>query len=167
MILSAIAAMSENRVIGQEGKLPWHVPEDLKHFKTTTLGKPVIMGRKTYDSLGRLLPGRENIIVTRNKNFQVPKAVVFSSLQDAIEYCKKKYAADDEVFIIGGGEIYTLSLPYLDRIYLTIIHAHFDGDAYFPAVDLQNDFQIQSEKTETSAGTQHLKFTIIRADKKR
>lgn len=165
-IISAIAAMSENRMIGQDNKLPWHVPEDLKHFKDTTRGKPIIMGRKTFESLGcKPLPGRKNIILTRSENYVVHEGVyVFSKLENAIEEAKKD--EKDEVFIGGGEEIYRLAMPLTDRIYLTIIHTTVDGDAKFPEVDLKKDFHIQNEVSGVSSGPKNLRYTILTADRK-
>ena len=142
MKLSAVVAMSENRVIGIQNKLPWHLPEDLKHFKKITLGHSIIMGRKTFESIGRPLPGRENIIITRNKSFQAPGAVVVSDLEKAIEYCS---ARTDEAFVIGGMQIYQLALPRLDRIYLTLIHQEYQGDAYLPEYDPSQFKEISRE----------------------
>lgn len=122
--------MSENRVIGRDGELPWHLPADLKHFQQTTMGHPVIMGRRTFESLGRPLPRRANIIVTRNSDYEVDDAIVVRSLEEAIQ------AADDddseEIFILGGEEIFRQAMPRAQRMYLTIVHAEVDGDVMFP-----------------------------------
>src|SRR4051812_41681791 len=118
MILSAVVAMSQNGVIGVQGQLPWRLPEDLKWFKKVTSGHSIIMGRKTFESIGRVLPNRENIIISRDSQYQVQGAIVVSSLEGAIELCQGK---SDEIFIIGGMQIYQLALPKLDRIYLTTI----------------------------------------------
>ncbi|VVC76850.1 Dihydrofolate reductase [Aquicella siphonis] len=132
-MLSAIAAMSDNRVIGSNNQLPWRLPADLRHFKTLTSGHPILMGRKTYESIGRPLPHRTNIIMTRNAALRIPGCIVVTSFKEALAHA----AAEDkrEVFIIGGAEIYQQSLPYLDRIYLTIVHENFSGDAFFPELD--------------------------------
>lgn len=126
-MISLIAAMGRNRVIGASGKLPWHLPEDLKYFRRVTSGHPIIMGRKTYDSIGRLLPGRENRIVTRQSDLVVAGARMFGSVEEA---CRTDVTG--EVFVIGGSEIYTQAMPFADRIYLTLINQDFMGDAYFP-----------------------------------
>lgn len=144
MILSIIVAMSENRVIGREGKLPWNLPEDLKRFRKLTLGHPVIMGRKTHESIGRLLPGRTNIILTQQKNYQVPGARVVDSLEKALT------ELSDEVFILGGGEIYKQFLPRADRIYLTLVHTHIEGDVIFPEIDHSNFKEVGREYHEGS-----------------
>ncbi|NVH78545.1 dihydrofolate reductase, partial [Paraburkholderia sp. JPY432] len=120
---------SKNGVIGRENKLPWHLPEDFKRFKETTYGAPVIMGRKTYESIGRLLPGRKNIIISRDASRLIPGAWVTHSLQEALN----EAGPVGEVFILGGGEIYRLALPLADRLYLTEVDVEIDGDAFFPA----------------------------------
>lgn len=133
MIVSAIAAMAANRVIGRAGELPWNLPEDLKFFRDKTKGHIIIMGRKTFESLGKLLPGRLHVIITRQANYQAPGAHVFDSLDKAFSFCRTQTAEwGDEVFIVGGGEIYREALPHTDRIYLTEIKADFPGDARFP-----------------------------------
>jgi dihydrofolate reductase len=130
MIVSQIAAMSENHVIGNDNKLLWHLPNDLKHFKNTTSGHTVIMGRKTFDSVGKPLPKRRNIVITRQP-ITIEGCEVVDSVEAALALCKD----EDEVFIVGGGEIYKLALPLTDRIYLTIIHKAFEGDSHFPEID--------------------------------
>lgn len=131
-ILSAILAMSENRVIGRNNQLPWHLPADLKHFKTITTGHSILMGRKTYESIGRPLPNRTNIIITRNATLQIPGCLVVTSIEQALHYAKKE---NKEIFIIGGAEVYAQLLPMTDRIYLTLVHGQFTGDAFFPELN--------------------------------
>lgn len=131
MKVSLIAALSENRVIGINNKLPWHISEDLKRFKTLTNGHPVIMGRKTYESIGRPLPNRTNIIITRDTDFAADGCTVVHSLDEAIEKAKTSQGSN-EVFVIGGGQIFTQVLGRADRLYLTLVHTTLDGDAYFP-----------------------------------
>ena len=126
--VSLIVAMDRQRVIGHEGRLPWHIPEDLKRFKVLTMGHSIIMGRKTHESIGRLLPGRRSVIVTRQPDYAVPGAHVVHSMQEALAAC----AGDEEVFVIGGGEIYREALPMADRIYLTEVEGNYRGDALFP-----------------------------------
>ena len=129
MILKAIVAYAENRVIGKDNDLIWHLPDDLKHFKRHTAGRTIIMGRKTWDSLGgRPLPKRRHIVITRKEDFVAEGAEVVHSLEDAIALAQH----EDEVFIVGGAQIYELSLPYLDVLEITEIHASPEGDAYFP-----------------------------------
>lgn len=123
-----IAALAKNRVIGRANRLPWHLPADLKRFKAVTLGHPVIMGRKTHESIGKPLPGRANIVVSRNPAYAASGCTVAASLADAVAHC----ASDGEIFVIGGGELYRQALALADRLYLTEIDAEFDGDARFP-----------------------------------
>ncbi len=129
-MVSIIVAMGRNGVIGKDNSLIWHLPADLKYFKHTTMGKPVIMGRKTFDSVGKPLPGRTNIIVTRRKDYGVPGCLTAGSVEQAIELV----AGEPEVFIAGGGEIYRQALPLADRLYITIIDHDFDGDTFFPDI---------------------------------
>jgi len=128
--VTLVAAVARNGVIGAGGKLPWRLPEDLRHFKELTLGHPVIMGRKTFESIGKPLPKRQNIVVSRNANFKAEGVEVVSSLPKAFEAAK-----GDEVFVIGGEQIYDEALSVADVIYLTLIHEEIDGDAFFPEFD--------------------------------
>ncbi|MEL4375687.1 dihydrofolate reductase [Brucella cytisi] len=138
-IVSIIVAAAENGVIGRDNDMPWRLSTDLKRFKALTLGKPVIMGRRTWESIGRPLPGRPNIVVTRDNGFQAEGASATGSLEEAIAL-GQKLAADlgvGEVCVIGGGEIYAQTLPLADRIHLTRVLAEIDGDTHFPEIDLQ------------------------------
>jgi dihydrofolate reductase len=130
-MISIIVAASTNNVIGANGDLPWRLPDDLKHFKAITMGKPIVMGRKTWDSIGRPLPGRQNIVITRQADFVAEGCDVVASLEDAAA------AAGDgkEVMVIGGSQIYLLALPMAERLYLTRVHAEIEGDAFFPEID--------------------------------
>lgn len=136
MRVSLIAAVSDNGVIGREGDLPWHIPEDLKFFKTTTMGKPIIMGRRTYDSIGKPLPGRRNIVVTRSAQWHAEGVDIVHSLEEAFEVARTVGTA--EAMVIGGAEIYKAALPHADRIYLTRVHVALEGDAFFPPVDMSD-----------------------------
>lgn len=131
MIVSLVAAMAENGVIGRDGKLPWHLPDEIKHFKRLTVDHTVIMGRKTYQEIGRPLPNRRNVVITRNPAFRPNGVTVVPDLSEALALG----ATESEVFVIGGGEIYQLALPVADRLYLTVVHAEFEGDTLFPAFD--------------------------------
>lgn len=133
-MISLIWAMDENRVIGKNNQLPWHLPEDLKFFKRVTMGHPVAMGRKTHESIGRALPGRENIIITTNKEYKSEECTVVYSIEELIQYIKEK---DEEVFIIGGAEIFREVLPKADKLYLTQIQSQFEGDTFFPDVNME------------------------------
>ena len=126
-----VAAVASNRVIGASGKLPWHLPEDLRHFKALTYGHPVIMGRRTWDSLGKPLPGRDNIVVTRSRRFEAPGASVACSLEAALALCANSPVA----FVIGGGGLYVAALAYEDALLLTEIQRDYEGDALFPEFD--------------------------------
>ncbi len=133
MIISLIWAMDENRLIGVENRLPWKLPADMKWFRRNTLGKPIIMGRKTFDSFGgRPLPERTNIVVTRDKGYQAEGAVIVYSIDEALQ------AAGDaeEVMIIGGASFYEQMLPRAERLYITQVHGQFEGDAWFPEFDM-------------------------------
>ncbi len=141
MRIALIAAASENNVIGVKNDLPWHLPVDLAYFKKMTLGKPVIMGRKTFESIDcKPLPKRQNIIVTRDPNYPAPGCVVATSLQEALAAVD----ACEEVMVVGGSVLFEEALSVADRIYLTRIHHYFSGDVFFPAFDLQ-DWKITSE----------------------
>lgn len=133
MKISIIVAVSENNVIGKDGSIPWHIPQDLKHFKDLTMGHHVIMGRKTHESIGKPLPGRTNIILSRDLTYKSEGAITVESIDEAISLARSQN--DSEIFIIGGEEIFKLALPYADRIYLTNVHGKFGGDAFFPKLD--------------------------------
>lgn len=137
--LALIAAMARNRVIGRDNAMPWHLPEDLRYFKAATLGKPIVMGRKTFDSLGRPLPGRTNIVVSRQADLTLDGAQVFASIDDALNAARQQAQADgvDEVMVIGGDNLYRQTLERADRIYLTRIDSEPEGDAWFPDFDEQ------------------------------
>tara|TARA_Y200000002_G_scaffold142708_1_gene117853 strand:+ start:9191 stop:9697 length:507 start_codon:yes stop_codon:yes gene_type:complete len=134
---SIIVAYASNYVIGKDGKLPWHIPADLKYFKELTYGSPIIMGRKTFESIGRPLPGRHNIIITRNSEYTCDSCVVVFDIQGAIKEANNFAREYDcgEIFIIGGAEIYRQSMDYVDKAYITEVHADFDGDAVFDISD--------------------------------
>jgi dihydrofolate reductase len=131
-VLSIIAALAENRVIGRAGGLPWRLPADLRHFKALTMGKPLLMGRRTWESLPGLLPGRRHIVVSGRRDYVAPGCELAHSLEEAIALA----GAVPEVMLIGGGEIYRQGLPLADRLQLTLVHAQVDGDTFFPPLDL-------------------------------
>ena len=139
MIISAFGAMAQNRVIGKNNDLPWNLPADLQRFKRMTMGHPVIMGRRTYESMGKPLPHRDNLIVTRQKDYVAPGCLSFQTVEDALDWCRlgesQGRSGFHEVFVIGGGEIWQASWHLLSRLYLTIIHRDFEGDAFFPEFD--------------------------------
>lgn len=143
MIISLIVAASENNAIGKNNQLLWHLPNDLKFFKNTTWGMPVIMGRKTFESVNKPLPGRINIVITRQADWEAAGVTVARDLQDAL----KKAAETNckEVFVIGGGEIYKWALSITDIIYLTRVHAQIDGDTFFPSIN-ETDWELESNQ---------------------
>jgi dihydrofolate reductase len=144
MILTLIAALSENRVIGRDGDLPWRLPADLKRFKRITSGHTVIMGRKTFETLEAPLPDRRSIVVTRRTDFQPEGVEIAHDLDAALALAE----GEEEVFVLGGGEIYALALPRADRMELTIVHDEFDGDTFFPAFDESNWRLVNEERHE-------------------
>ena len=133
MKISLIVAVAENDVIGHNNQLIWHLPNDLKQFRRLTIGHCIIMGRKTFESIGKPLPNRTSIIISRNPDFQIENCITVNSLEKAIS--KAKEIENEEAFIIGGAEIYRLSLPLVDKIYLTKVYHSFEGDALFPTID--------------------------------
>jgi dihydrofolate reductase len=133
MIISLIVATSSNNVIGKDNKLPWHLPNDLKYFKNTTWAMPIVMGRKTFESIGKPLPGRTNIVITRNTGWTAAGVSVVNSIEEAVQLAAAE--AVKEIFIIGGAEIFLSLLPRAGRIYLTRIHQDFEGDVFFPVID--------------------------------
>lgn len=143
-VLSAIAAAAENRVIGKDNKMPWHLPADLKHFKTLTTGHPVLMGRRTFASLGKPLPNRTNIIMTRDANYSAPDCIIVNSVETAVSIANELDM--DEIFVIGGAEVYRQLLPQIQRIYLTEIHQQFAGDAFFPELNKDEWHEVSREK---------------------
>ena len=132
--------MARNRVIGANGAIPWHLPEELKRFKSVTMGHHIIMGRKTYESIGQPLPGRASVVVTRQRGYRAPGALVVHSLDEAIAVC----GGDSEAFVIGGAELYRAALPLADRIYLTTVEAEIPGDTYMPEFELSDWREVSS-----------------------
>ncbi len=129
-MINIIAAVSKNDVIGDNNSLIWNIPEDMKRFKSITTGKTVVMGRKTYESIGKVLPNRRNIIISRNSDYSVDNAEIVNSLEDALSICSK----NEEIYVIGGGEIYNQTIDIADNIYLTYIDKEFSGDTKFPKI---------------------------------
>lgn len=139
-MLAMIAAVAKNNVIGKDGKMPWHIPYDLKYFQAITRGNTVIMGRKTFESIGKPLPDRENVIITSDKHFHPDGVVVFHTIEDALHHSRQE---DRPVFVIGGETLYRQFLPFADRLYLTRIEDDFEGDTFFPEIDIV-EWQIKS-----------------------
>jgi len=129
--IALVVAAAENGVIGRSNQLPWHLPADLQHFKAVTMGKPMLMGRRTFESIGKALPGRRSLVLTRDASFSAPGVERVASVDEAIE----RAAAAPEVAVIGGGEVFRLTLPLADRVYFTRVHASVAGDARFPELD--------------------------------
>ena len=160
MKTSIIVAASTNNVIGKNGGLPWRLPEDLKRFKETTMGKPMIMGRATWESIGRALPGRQNIIITRQSDLVAEGCDVVGSVDEALSAAGN--AA--EVMIIGGGELYRQFLPRTGRIYFTRVHANIDGDTFFPKLD-ENEWRVVEEEKFPADNTREYAFDILTMDR--
>jgi dihydrofolate reductase len=140
MTISIIAALADNNVIGRNNALPWHLPADLKRLKQTTMGHHVIMGRKTFDSVGKPLPGRVNVVVTHNVDFTPDGVAIARSVEEAIS--KAEAAGDDEIFILGGAEIFRQSIHRANRMYLTRVHTEPEGDTFFPEFDDVNEWKL-------------------------
>ena len=154
--VSLIVAMANNRVIGVNNTLPWHLPADLKHFKALTMGHHIVMGRKTYESIGKPLPGRTSVVVTHNAGYSAPGVIVVNSLQAAISAC----GDDNEIFVIGGAELYLQAITLAERIYLTEIDADIRGDAYFPEFN-PGEWLETSREMHTQQEPQPLKFHFV------
>jgi len=158
-----MAAMGRNRELGFGNKLPWHLPDDLKRFKEITRGHSIIMGRKTYESIGKALPERKNIVVTRNAGYQAPGAVVVGSIEEAFKEAGN--GGDEDVFVIGGGEIYKLALPYADRMYLTFVDAEIPADTYFPEFN-ENEWRV-TDAVPHEADEKHAHRFVFKTYEKR
>ncbi|HRG00449.1 MAG TPA: dihydrofolate reductase [Bacteroidia bacterium] len=164
MKVSIIVATSLNHAIGKDNQLLWHLPADLKFFKTTTMGCPVVMGRKTFQSIGRTLPGRQNVVITRDKTFNSDKQydlIVVGSIDEALV----KLHAEKEVFITGGGEIYKQSIDSVDTIYITLVHTVIDGDVYFPEID-KSKFDLVWEEKHVADEKNKFDFTFQKFERK-
>lgn len=144
MIISLIAAVSRNGVIGNRGKIPWRLPDDMRRFREITSGHPVVMGRKTYESIGKPLPERENIIVTRQEKYEAPGCVVVHTLEKALDAARAN--GTEEAFVIGGAELYREAVPLADKLYLTKINEDFKGDAFFPEINQEEWKKTAEEK---------------------
>ncbi len=161
-MISIIVAVAENNVIGKDNSLIWHLPRDLKHFKETTTGHYVIQGRKTFESCGKPLPNRTNVIITRDKNYKAEGCIVVNSLEEAIAEAKN----DPEAFIIGGGKIYEQAMSLVDRIYLTKVHHSFEGDTFFPRISMEEWEEVDRRDFEPDEKNKY-SFTILILDKKK
>ena len=150
--ISILVAMAKNRVIGRNNALPWQLPPDLKRFKELTMGHHIVMGRKTYESIGRPLPGRTSVIITRQPDYQVPGAIVVASIDQALKVCSEGKEIDQEIFVIGGAQIYRQSLGLCQRIYITEIQQEFDGDTLFPELNQPEWRETSREKHRLNDG---------------
>jgi dihydrofolate reductase len=157
MTISIIVAVSQNNVIGKENKLPWHLPADLKYFRKITLGHHIIMGRTTFETIGRELPGRTNVIVTRQEYYAAEGCVVAGDLRSAIDYCRDQ--GETECFIIGGGDIIRQALVWADKIYMTRIFHQFEGDTFFPDLN-EDDWKLLSEERHMPDEKNHYSFAF-------
>jgi len=156
MKLSLIVAMAANRTIGINKQMPWHLSADLKHFKKITLGHPIIMGRKTFESIARPLPGRQNIIISRDIHYQQEGCLVFNDLDAAVQHCADK----EEVFVIGGATLYDVTLARADRLYITQIHQSFEGDTWFPEINAAKWREVAREDVDNDASVD-FKYSFI------
>lgn len=161
MIVSIVVAIAENNAIGKDNQLLWHLPADLKHFKQVTTGNTIIMGRKTFDSIGKPLPNRRNIVMTRTTGLQIQGVEVTANIEDALARC----AAEEEVFIIGGAEIYKSTMDITNRIYLTRVHQSYEADAFFPEIDfnLWNETDIEKHLPDEK---NHVAYTFSTLSRK-
>ena len=158
MKISIIVAMASNRAIGINNQLPWHLSADLKKFKHLTMGHPILMGRKTYESIGRPLPGRTNLVISRNPNFLAPGCHLFQNIESALEFCQ----SEDEIFIIGGVSFYSDLLAHADFIYLTEIHKNFQGDSFFPELDMTQWQELSRENIQQDSSVDfHYSFVKL------
>ncbi|WP_415902268.1 type 3 dihydrofolate reductase [Neptuniibacter sp. QD29_5] len=166
MNLAIIVAQAKNRVIGVNNKLPWHLPEDLRYFKQVTMGKPIIMGRNTYESIGRPLPGRTNIVISRQESYAPQGVKVVSSLEAAIDMAESVAMIDgaSEAMVIGGGQIYAQALEKADRLYLTEVDAEIEGDAWFPEFARENWKEVGRENF-SAEGPNPYNYSFIVLDK--
>lgn len=161
-MIAAVVAVAENNVIGKDNQLVWHLPADLRHFKQLTMGHPIIMGRKTYASIGKPLPGRTSIIITRQADYKAEGCIVVNSVKAAVAKAKE---LDEQACIIGGAEIYRQSMPYLDTIYITKIHHTFEGDTFFPKLE-EADWQKVSEEHHEPDEKNKYSFSFIELRRK-
>ena len=156
MRVTLIAALGRNGVIGRDNRIPWHLSEDLKRFKTLTMGHPVVMGRKTFESIGRALPGRDNVVVTRSRDFAAPGCRIVHSLTQALATA----AGAEEIFVIGGAEIYALALPLAGRLQFTEVDTSIDGDAYFPDFE-RSEWQEVAREPGSAPGPEGLRYDFV------
>ena len=162
MNLSVIVAVAENGIVGRDNALPWHLPADLKYFKKMTLGKPIVMGRKTFESIGRPLPGRTNIVISRNPDFVAQGVFVCASVQDALAVAADVSSRDggNELMVIGGAAIYSATIPLAECLYITEVHAEVEGDAQLPAIEW-GQWQEQSRQRHSASEAGGFDFSFV------
>ncbi|MCY0965184.1 dihydrofolate reductase [Parathalassolituus penaei] len=167
MKLALIVALARNHSIGLNNQLPWHLPEDLRYFRAVTMGKPVVMGRKTHESIGRPLPGRPNIVISRQSGYQSDGVAVVESLEPAIQLAARLalQAEAGEAIIMGGADIYRQVLPLVDRMYLTEVHADFDGDAFFPQFD-RSEWEEVQRVDHAGSGDNPVPYSFVILDRR-
>ena len=158
MIISAIVAMNPDGLIGDQNKIPWHLPADLKYFKKITLGHHILMGRKCFDSIGKSLPGRKNIVVTKNPTFIVTDCIITNSIEEGILIAQQN--KEEEMFIIGGGEIYRQSMHLVNKLYLTMVQFNGSGDVFFPQIDY-NEWSLISDEKHTSDDKNNYDYSFL------
>lgn len=164
MRIALIAAASDNDVIGKDNDLPWHLPDEFRHFKATTRGHHVIMGRRTWESRNKPLPKRVNVVVTSRRDYEAPGATVVHSLDEGLELARA--AGEDEAFVIGGTRLYAEALPLADRVYLTRVHGQFEGDAHFPAMDMSR-WRVAEERHHGADERHAHAFTIFTLERQK
>jgi len=162
MKISLIVAMASNRAIGLNNQIPWHLSADLKKFKKITMGAPILMGRKTYESIGRPLPGRSNIVISRNPEYRQAGCLVFNGIEQALESCRDR----DEVFVIGGSDFYRSMLAVADTLYLTQIHREFPGDTFFPELDANQWIEVEREDIQDDPDVA-FSYSFLKLEKRR
>lgn len=162
MKISLIVAMASNRAIGLNNQIPWHLSADLKKFKKITMGAPILMGRKTYESIGRPLPGRSNIVISRNPEYRQAGCLVFNGIEQALESCRDRA----EVFVIGGSDFYRSMLAVADTLYLTQIHREFPGDTFFPELDASQWIEVEREDIQDDPDVA-FSYSFLKLEKRR
>lgn len=168
MKVSLIVAMSQNRVIGRENQMPWHLPDELQYFKRVTMGKPVLMGRNTFESIGRPLPGRPNIVITRNHEYEADGISVVTSIEDALDLADQltEHDANAEAMVIGGAQIFAEIFPRADLLYLTLVHAEVAGDVFFPEFPPEEWRLVSRDEHEADARNPY-PYSVLVLERKR
>lgn len=168
MKVSLIVAMSQNRVIGRQNQMPWHLPDELQYFKRVTMGKPVLMGRNTFESIGKPLPGRPNIVITRNTDYEVDGISVVNSVEDALDLAEQltEHDANAEAMVIGGAQIFSATFPRADLLYLTIVQAEVEGDVFFPEFPAE-EWRLVSREERDANERNPYPYSVLVLERKR